>query len=375
MKISCTQENLIQGLGAVSHIASKNLNLPILSNILFKVENKILTLMATNLEIGITTDIRAKVEGDGDFSVDARLLYNYISLLPKERIDMEVDGDNIKIECLNQKTKIKTQSAADFPLIPKLNKENACIVDVKLFKQSVAEVVFACSNSESRPELSGVLMEIIGNELILASTDSYRLAESKIPLIDNKVTDRKMIIPAKTMQEVSRILSSFKSEESMENIDNLEIYIGESQVMFSYNNIDIVSRLIEGQYPDYKQIIPASFNEKTKININDLTKNIKASSLFAKNGIFDIKLDFSASNNALTVTSSSIQTGENISQIKAEISSGESSIVLNYKYLLDGLQNMNSEWAEIEIIDSNSPCLIKPADRNNYLYIIMPIRQ
>ncbi|MFA6422485.1 MAG: DNA polymerase III subunit beta [Candidatus Buchananbacteria bacterium] len=374
MKISCTQENLSQGLNAVGHIASKNLNLPILSNILFKVENKNLTLMATNLEIGITTNIRGKIEGDGDFTVDAKLLANYISFLPKERIDLETDGDNIKVECQNQKTKIKTQLAADFPLIPKLNKDNPCTVEAKLLKQAILEVVFACSASESRPELSGVLMEFAGNNIILAATDSYRLAESRVSLIENKVGERKIIIPSKTMQEVSRVLSSFKDEESIDGVDTIEIYIGESQIMFSYNNIDIVSRLIEGQYPDYKQIIPANFTGKTKINIAELSKNIKASSLFAKNGIYDIKLDFSVPE-YLTVTSSSVQAGENVSQVKAEISGEKTNIILNYKYLLDGLQTMNSEDVEIEIIDSNNPFLIRPANRDDYFYIIMPIRQ
>lgn len=374
MKISCTQENLNAGLNAVSHIASKNLNLPILSNVLFKSENKILTLMATNLEIGITTDIRGKVEGDGDLAVDARLLSSYVSLLPKERVDLDIEGEEMKIECQNKKTKVKIQSAGDFPLIPKLNKENPCILDAAKFKQAVSEVVFACSNSESRPELSGVYMEFSGSEVVLAATDSYRLSESRIKAMENNLGEKKAIIPSKTLQEVSRILSLFK-DEPVEDGNRLEVYIGESQIMFSYDNIDIVSRLIEGQYPDYKQIVPTGFNTTAKANIQELVKEIKSSSLFTKSGIYDIKLEFVPDAGEMVITSSSMQAGESVSRVKAEITGEAASIVLNYRYLLDGLANMDGDQVEISIVDGNNPCLAKPVGQEGYFYIIMPIRQ
>ena len=374
MKISCTQENLNQGLLAVSHIANKNTNLPILSNLLFKIENKTLTLEATNLEIGITANIRSKVEEDGEFSVDARLLANYIALLPKERIDFELDGDNLKIECQKQKTKIKTQSASEFPLIPKIVKENPCIVDIKAFKQAISEVVFSASNSESRPELSGVFVSFTNNELVMAATDSYRLAEKKISLIENKY-DKKIIIPVKTLQEISRILSIFREDTNLESAENMEIYLTDNQIMFSYNGIDLVSRLVEGQYPDYTQIIPTNHKTKAKINVAELIKNIKTSSLFTRNGIFDIKLDLNVNSKEVVITSSSSQSGENISVVGAEITGENESIILNYRYLLDNLQIISSDFVDIEIGDVNSPCVIKSENDDKYVYIIMPIRQ
>lgn len=375
MKISCTQENLNQGLLAVSHVATKNANLPILSNLLFKIENRILTLEATNLEIGITANIRGKAEEDGEFSVDARLLANYIALLPKERIDLELNGEELKIECQKQKTKIKTQSSSDFPLIPKISKENPCIVDIKSFKQMVTEVVFAASNSESRPELSGVFMGFNSNELIMAATDSYRLAEKKIHLIENKVIEKKVIVPVKTLQEVSRILSIFREDTSLENIESMEIYLTENQIMFSYNGIDVISRLVEGQYPDYTQIIPTGFKTRARMNVAELTKSIKTSSLFTRNGIFDIKLSLDVNNKEVVITSSSSQSGENISSISAEITGENESVILNYRYLLDNLQIINSDFVDIEINDGNSPCVIKSEKNDKYTYIIMPIRQ
>ncbi|OQA36689.1 MAG: DNA polymerase III subunit beta [Parcubacteria group bacterium ADurb.Bin326] len=381
MKISCTQENLNQTINIVGHIASKNSNLPILSNILIKAENKNLTFSATNLEIGITAAMRGKVESDGEFSIDAKLLSSYISLLPKERIDLELADEELKIQCQKQKTKIKGQGAADFPLIPKIDKQNPYILSVKDLKDAIYGVSFSASTSDIRPELSGVFLSFNGEELVLAATDSYRLAEKKVKLISNEkqknLTDfqgEKVIVPVKTLQEVSRILGLIKEDESMEVVDTVEIYLGENQIMFVYNGVELVSRLIEGQYPDYTQIIPDKFGSKLKINTTELTKAVKVTSLFTKSGVFDVRLDYN-SDNELKITSSSSQTGENTSSVDMEKSGDSGEIVLNYRYLLDGLQNIGSENIEIEITDSNNPCVIRSENNKDYLYLIMPIRQ
>ncbi len=375
MKISCTQENLNQGLMVVSHIANKNANLPILANALIKVEDKILTLSATNLEIGVTIQLRSKVEDGGEFTVDGRLLTNYISLLPKERIDIELEGDNLKIECQKQKTKIKGQPASDFPLIPKIKKEKPCIVNSRDFKEAILVVSFAVSTSETRPEISGVFMGFDNENLVLAATDSYRLAEKKLKLAEGNKEERKIIIPVKTLQELFRILGVFKDDESIEETGNIEIYLTENQIMFSYNGVDLISRLIEGQYPDYTQIIPTNFKTQIVANNLDLIKAVKTSSLFTKSGIYDVKLDFNGDNKEIVITSSSAQTGENTSIVEADIIGESNSIVLNYHYLLDGLQNIGSEQAVIEINDGNSPCVLKPKGKDDYVYIIMPIKQ
>jgi len=375
MKISCTQENLNQGLAITSHITGKNSNLPILANIFFKINDKLISLAATNLEIGITTTIRGKVEAEGEFTIDAKLLANYISLLPKERIDMELEGDNLKIECAKQKTKIKTQGVADYPLIPQLTKENPYIIKTNLFKEAITKVVLAAANSDLRPEISGVLLDFNKQELILAATDSYRLAENKIKIGQNSANNQenKIIVPAKTLQEVSRILNILK-EDAIEDSDNLEIYTTSNQIMFSYGGVDLISRIIEAQYPEYQQIIPASYKTKIKFNVADLVKAVKTSSLFTKSGVYDVKLDFSNSKEVI-ITSSSSQTGESTSLVEAEISGEGDYIVLNYHYLLDGLQNIGSENVLMEVNDKNSMCILRPENSQDYFYLIMPIRQ
>jgi DNA polymerase-3 subunit beta len=375
MKISCTQENLNQGLIVVSHIANKNSNLPILANILIKSEDKLLSLSATNLEIGITTQVRAKVETDGEFSIDAKLFSDFISLLPKDRMELELIEDNLKIECQKQKTKIKGQAASEFPLIPKIKKEKPYIIEAKEFKQAISEVIFATSLSETRPEISGVFMKL-NQQLILAATDSYRLAEKRIDLVEkSRAEEKNIIVPVKTLQEISRILSVFKDDVSLKEVENVEIYISENQIMFSYNGVDLISRLIDGQYPDYIQIIPANYKTQAKINTANLIKAVKASSLFTKSGIYDIKLEFKVASQEIIITSSSAQTGENISSLEAQINGDENNIVLNYRYLLDGLQNINAPEILLEINDNNNPCVLKSGSGKGYVYIIMPIKQ
>lgn len=373
MKISCTQENLNQGLLIVSHLTNKNANLPILANILIKVEDKILTLAATNLEIGVVAQVRGRAEANGDFTVNGRLLSDYIGLLPKERVDLELEEDFLKINCQNQQTKIKGQPAADFPLIPKIKKENPYIISAQEFKQALNKVLFAVSVSETRPEISGVFMFFNKEELILAATDSYRLAEKKIKLAESANGEKRIIVPVKTLQEVSRILGVFKDEVVVDSAENIEICVSDSQIMFSYNNVDLISRLIEGQYPDYQQVIPNNFKTETTVNNEELIKAVKTASLFTKNGIYDIKL--SLVKDKIVITSSSAQTGENISSVAAETVGEENEIVLNYRYLLDVLPSIGSDKTVFKLIDGNSSCLVKAKDKDDYLYIVMPIKQ
>jgi DNA polymerase-3 subunit beta len=377
MKISCTQENLNQGLNLVGHIAVKNANLPILSNILIRVEDKLLTISATNLEIGATVQVRSKVETDGEYSIDAKLINDYVSFLPKERVDLELDGDSLKISCEKQKTKIKGQSSSEFPLIPKIKRDNPYIISAKDFKQAISEVMFAASNSETRPEISGVYTKFSKNEIVFAATDSYRLAEKKIKLAESKnEEDNNLIIPVKTLQEISRILGAFKESDSIDTVENIEIYISDGQIMFAYSNVELVSRLIEGQYPDYTQIIPTEYKTKIKVNSKELVKAVKTSSLFVKSGINDVKLEINPDSKEMVITSSSSQTGENVSKVDINIEGEENTIVLNYRYLLDGLQNISTDDVIIKLGDGNTPCILQPDNEaDKYIYIIMPIKQ
>jgi DNA polymerase III subunit beta len=380
MNLSILKENLKQGLFIVSHLAGKNANLPILNNILVEVKKEGVRLVTTNLEVGITHFIRGKVEKEGSFTVDAKIFADYINLLPNKKIDLIKEDGFLKVECENFKTKIKTEASEDFPLIPQIEKKNKKTVKLADFKNALAKVVFAAANSESRIELSGILFTISQNKLILAATDSYRLAEKELEIKDesgeekNKNSvEQKVIVPSKTVQEVLRILAGLEQAEGAKK--EINFYISDSQILFVIDNTELISRLIEGQYPDYRQIIPAAGKTSAILNRSELIRAIKASALFSKSGINDINLDFPEGKNQLIVSSASGTTGENIVKIEAETSGIDNGIIINYQYLLDGLNNVDEETIKLEVIDGNTPCLIKPVGEKGYLYIIMPIKQ
>ena len=355
MQFISLQENLKKGLQVVGHTTSKNVNLPILNNVLIKAYSGEIEFISTNLEIGVNCKIRGKVEKEGEYTVNSRILTDYINLLKSnEKVLVKLEENDLIVECGDYKTKIKGEESKEFPLIPSIE----------------SDVIFSVSNSENRLELTGVLFSFSNNKLELVATDSYRLAENIIN-IEKSEADFKIIIPAKTIQEVLRILNNNSEEE---NNSKINISFSDNQVLFSFNSTSLISRLINGNYPDYKQIIPT--NEKTTaiIDKSELLRAVKAASLFSKNGINDILLQFKKGQ--LTVSSFSSASGESKIKIKAVVKGEENNeITINYRYLIDGLNNIEAQEIEMLIINDNSPCLIRSKDSKDYLYIVMPIRQ
>ncbi|MFA6322182.1 MAG: DNA polymerase III subunit beta [Candidatus Buchananbacteria bacterium] len=383
MKISCMQENLNQGLFVVSHIASKSAALPILNNVLIQAKENSIKLSATNLEMGISCEIRGKIETEGEFTVQSRLLADYVSLLPKEKVDLSVVQENkdggqiLTVKCKNHATKIKGQPATDFPLIPQISRGNAYILNYQQLKQAISQVIFAVSQAETRPEINGVLFNFTKDKLILAATDSYRLAEKTVALDkQSKGSEQKVIVPTKTLQELQRILGSFKDPAAISQIEAITIYLSDNQILFVIDSIELISRLVEGQYPDYQQIIPQNSSTVATLETSEFIGITKTSSLFARSGIYDVSLEFVVDKKEVVISSANSQLGENISNLSGQISGEPNSIVVNYRYLLDGLQNINSDQVQLNIIDSANPCVLRPAGKEaDYLYIIMPIKQ
>lgn len=382
MKLSCTQENLNRGLLISSHIASKNVNLPILNNVLFRAEDGVITLLATNLEIGIKCAVRGKIEEDGSVTLPAKLFSDYVSSLPNEKIDLDLQDQTLEIKCKNYQTRIRGAATAEFPLIPEVSKEGGYSLDVGRFREAVNQVVFATSTNEIRPEISGILLSFDGQKkkVVVAATDSYRLAEKSLTMAGNEnETTREVIVPARTMQEVLRILSVFREAEDPEAPSVLKVYLAENQILFSLNGVDLISRVIDGQYPDYKQIIPSSWATRAAFNRNDLIRVVKTASLFAKPGIFDVTFGFKPGKEKmgeLILSSANSQFGENTVKLEAEVEGKENEITLNYRYLLDGLGAMESEEVAFELTSADSPCLLRPkVENSDYLYIVMPIKK
>lgn len=382
MKVSCTQENLNKGLSVVNHIANKSTSLPILNNVLIQTSDKSLKLCTTNLEIGVTHLVRCKTIEDGDFTVEAKILADYVGLLPKNNIEIETSKDNLLVSCGNHKTQINGTSAEDFPLIPTMEKEGGYKVGLTELKEALSQIVFAASFNDLRQEISGALFSFSENKMTIVATDSYRLAEKTISFTptDNKQEEKNIILPLRTIQEILRILNL---NEDVLNDEGGEAGVilrtDDNQVLLESGNTELISKLVEGQYPDYKQIIPQDSKTNIIINKNEFQRAIKAASLFTKSGIYDVEIKASVKNNEVEVFAENSQLGKNSIKINTQVSGEDNNIVLNFRYLLDGLQNISTEEISIDIVDMATPCLVRPYKDEkidqNYLYLIMPIRQ
>ncbi|MFA5109617.1 MAG: DNA polymerase III subunit beta [Patescibacteria group bacterium] len=374
MRFISLQENLRRGLNIVGHVTTKNVNLPILNNILIKAENGNIELVSTNLEIGISHQLRGKIENDGQFTVDSKLIMEYVGLLSGgEKVKVEEKEGELRIECGSYKTKIKGESAKEFPLIPTIPKINFYSCKTEELKKALNSVIFAVSNSENRVELTGVFFYFNKNKLSLAATDSYRLAEKEIEVKNSNLEEEyKIIVPAKTIQELLRILSNLESIPSEDNQET-RFYLSENQILFTVDSVDLISRLINGHYPDYKQIIPAKSQTEALVERTELIRAVKAAALFSKTGINDITLQFIK--DKIVVSAFSGASGESQAEIEADITGGDNEITINYRYLLDGLSNIDGDKVKIGVLNGGAPCLLKPEKEDGYLYIVMPIKQ
>jgi len=377
MKFIGLQENLKRGLNIVGHLSSKNINLPILNNILIKAVGSNIELISTNLEIGISHLIRGKVELEGEFTVDSKLISEYVNLLNSgEKVLVDLKGDDLKIECGNYKTRIKGESSKEYPLIPTISRDGYFSCDLVGFKKALTSVVFSVSNSENRAELTGVLFSFTNDKLFLAATDSYRLAEKEINIkrVNLKTNDdQKVIVPSKTIQETLRVINGLELNSSSESLDEVKIYISDNQILFVFDSVEIISRLISGYYPDYKQIIPSKSQTQSLMDRAELIRAVKAAALFSKTGINDITIILSKSK--LLISSFSGSSGESQVEIKCEVNGDDNEITINYRYLLDGLNNIDSRLVRLNVLNNFTPCVIKPEKSDDYLYIVMPIRQ
>jgi len=323
--------------------------------------------MSTNLDIGIKTTIRGKIEKEGEVTVGAKILTDYIALIPAGNITIEEEAGKLIIKTENQETILNCQSAEEYPVIPWVNTEAGLTVDSLAFRDGLSQVINSASYEDIRPELSGVLMFINKDDLVLVATDSYRLAERKIKIKNNALDQEKAykIVPLRALQEVLRVCA--------DNNKELNIGFSDGQVVFDFEETIIMSRLVEGNYPEYKEIIPTSWKTRVLIDKNALVAQVKAASLFSRAGINDILLDFSK--NSLSISAANSQYGQNKSKIETETEGGDNSVVFNYKYLLDGLQNISQKKILMEINSADMPVILRPDKADDYLYLIMPIRR
>jgi len=378
MKLICTRENLNKALNVVGKIINKNTTLPILNNVLLKTEKGRLKLISTNLELGVDYWVGGKIEEEGEITVPTKLFANFISTIPNGNVEMKLKGDVLSVKCGGYKTNIKGIDAKEYPLTPKIEMKSMFKIKSADFKQALFQVLPAVSNSESRIEITGVFMDLSKldkDKLILVATDSYRLAEKTLKLekesVNKEVVDllkdiKSVIIPKNTIQEIVRDLGD-------EN-EYVEVTISENQILFNFGNASVISRLIEGKYPDYKQIIPNKFESEAKIGINEAINAVKVASLFANISSNSIELKLFPESKILEINAETNDVGSNNSKIAAEISGKNLEVVYNYKYLIDGFNSLFGEQAVLKINSEGMPSVLSSDSDKSFLYVIMSIR-
>jgi DNA polymerase-3 subunit beta len=365
MELTVTQENLNRALSAVGRVASTKTQLPILSNILLRTDSNRLLVAATNLEIASTQYIGAKITKPGAITIPARLMSEFISSLPKESIELKVVNENLHIKCGNYTSIINGYIADDFPELPTINESSSIQYSIKIedFKHSVSQTIINTSNDSTRPVLTGVYWNSFEGQLYLAATDGYRLSERR--LVKTK-SDVSAIIPTQTLTEVLRNIT----DES----DEIDILFDETQVRFRINDAEIISRLIDGNFPNYRQLVPSSSETSVIINKNDFIRITKIAGLFARESGGSVTLTADKEKNTLSVQSIASQFGENKSDAIAKVNS-DGHITLNSRYLSEALSVIDGDEVEFSFSGKIAPCVIKSTKPDtNYYHIIMPLK-
>lgn len=375
MKFISTQDNLTRALRTVGHLSGRSGNLPILANVLIRAAGGGVDFIATNLEIAIVVKTRAKVEVAGNYTVNTALLASTIELLPKTNIEITLKQDNVVVKADDQEVKMRGVEASEFPIIPEIQGDPVARLTIKDFRSALDGVTFAIAVNEVRPEISGAVFRFAGDQLTLAGTDSYRLAESGIKLTVPATTDRKIIIPLRTLQELLRIASG--AEVDLE----AKIFLSEGQVRFDFGEeVSLTSRLIEGSFPAYEQIIPTKYKTRAVIDREELLRATKRAALFCSPGMADVTVQLTPGKSedagVVAVKSQNVQIGEAHAQLQAAVAGEENRIVFNARYLIDGLSHLATPEVALEVISDTSPGVLRPSGANApaYLYLIMPIK-
>ncbi|MDD4557541.1 MAG: DNA polymerase III subunit beta [bacterium] len=365
LKAKIEKSCLASTLQAIMRAVSNRSTQPILGNTLIEFEEGHLLFTGTDLEIGLKTAVKAQVESNGSVTVPAKLLYEIISNLPGEEIELCQEKEHeLLVKQGKSKYSIRTLPASEYPLFPELEKGDICEIPAAILQQAIRQVIFASSQDETRPILTGVLLEVEGNNINLAATDGHRLALRSISLPELSQEQIALIIPERTFNELSRLLSSGEGEVVIRVLSN--------QVAFIYNKIVLVSRIIEGKYPNYRQVIPGNLPSGTVASRDEITKAVKGAHILAKEGSHVVKMSFSAERIAVTAVTQDV--GDVYEEINAQYDGEDMDIAFNARYLLDILGNLDEEIVEIKTGTPLSPAIIRPVGKEGYTYVVMPVK-
>ncbi|HSJ58073.1 MAG TPA: DNA polymerase III subunit beta [Anaerolineae bacterium] len=378
MKLTCLQENLARGLATVGRAVATRSTLPVLSNILLQTDEGRLRLAATNLEVGINCWIGAKVEEEGSVTVPARLLTEFVNSLPPGQIEIDLNTrtQSLNLKCARYEANIKGIDAAEFPEVPTAESvapqaPSHIHLDAEGFRRMIDQSVFAAATDESRPILTGVLALFHQGGLTMAAADGFRLAVTSADVGADLDTASSVIIPARALSELARI--SGEEEKKIE----LLITPQRNQLLFHLPSTDLVSQLIEGNFPDYNQIVPKSHTTRTTVSTQELLKAVRVAFLFARDAANIVRFHAvpggELTPGQMIITGTSAEFGDNVSEIDATVDGDEIEIAFNARYMIDALQVMGTPEVALETTTPSSPGVLRPVGGENFVCVIMPM--
>ncbi len=362
MKLQVTQENLSKALNNVARVANTRGTLPILANVVLKTVGTRLTIAATNLDIAITHYIGSKVAEEGSITVPAKLMQDFVSSLPSGVIELTLDDYKLHITTDQYNSVINGIAADEFPVMPGITEGKTWYIPASSLKKGLQQVLVAASSDEARPVLTGMYLHTSGGKLYMAATDSYRLAEKEIMTTGEDIS---LLIPASALQDLLRLLGD-KEED-------VEVTHDDQQVLFKVGEVELVTRLIEGSYPDYRKLIPSTFASEATLKRSDFVNITKVSSLFARESAGSVTVQLNPKDKTVSIRSIASQLGENTASATADITA-EGDITLNSRYLLDALGTFSGDSVKICFNGKLEPCILVDAKTNDYTHVIMPLK-
>ena len=378
MKITCLQENLSRGLAVVGRAVANRATLPVIHNVLLNVDQSMLKLSATNLEIAMTTWVGAKIEEEGSITVPARLLSEFVNSLPNDPINLQLDEGSglLEISSGSSKAHINITDASEFPPIPTVDDGIAAEVDPFVLRSAITRVAFAAATEESRPVLTGVELKLDGSKFTMAAADGFRLAVHHGALLKPVPEEMSVIIPARTLNELNRLISD--REEPVEIL----MTPAKGQVMFRIrggDTVEIVSQLLQGTFPNYEQLIPQSYTTRAVMDLPTVLRAARTASIFARDGSNIIRMhlmpaEAEAEPPKAEISARSEEVGDNEDTVDLdEIEGEEGKIAFNSRYLLDVLSVLEKGKIALETTTSSSPGVFKPTDSDDYIHVVMPM--
>jgi DNA polymerase III subunit beta len=374
MKVTVLQENLARGLGIVSKAVSPRSTLPVLANILIASDEGRLRLSATNLEMGITCWIAARIEEEGSTTVPARTFSDLVSTLPGDQVLLKLDmsTQTLNVRGGTSTNDIKCIDAQEFPPLPVPDFEGAVQINVGDFREMVHQVAFAASSDEARPVLMGVLVHVDKDKLTMAAADGFRLSVRKAVLSTSSPAPVSAIIPAQALKEAARV--AIDGEEPIYMV----LPKGRGQVVFRVKDVEVVSQLIDGTFPDYQQIIPRSYKSRTLVSTSSLLKACKQAEIFAREGSnvarFNIKTaQGEMQPSEVEISATSEETGKSETIVEATVDGGGLLIAFNVKFLREALEVIRTPNVALETSAPNAPGVVRPVGDDQFLHVIMPM--